>query len=73
MAEGTEPIREEIAAIRDSMSETIDQLEARVRGDVEQRVEQVRETFSWQHWVNQRPLAALGLAVAVGFWLGRRG
>ncbi len=72
MAEGTEPIRQDIAAIRGSLAATLDQIETRVRDDVEQRVDQVRQTVDWRHWVAERPLAAFGAAVAVGLWLGWR-
>lgn len=72
MAEGTEPIRQDIAAIRGSLAETLDQIETRVRDNVDERVEQVRQTVDWRHRVAERPLAAFGLAVALGFWLGRR-
>jgi ElaB/YqjD/DUF883 family membrane-anchored ribosome-binding protein len=72
MAEGTEPIRQDIAAIRGSLAETLDQIEARVRDNVDEKVEQVRQSVDWRTWIEARPLTAFGVAVAVGFWLGRR-
>jgi ElaB/YqjD/DUF883 family membrane-anchored ribosome-binding protein len=71
MAEGTEPIRQDIAAIRDSLAETLDQIEMKVRDNVDEKVEQVRQTVDWRTWVEARPLVAFGAAVALGFWLGR--
>lgn len=72
MAEEIEPIRAEIAATRDSMAETLDQIEARVRDNVDQKVAQVRESVHWRTWVEEHPLGALAAAVSLGFWLGRR-
>lgn len=72
MAEGTEPIRQDIATIRESLAETLDQIETRVRTDVDRKVARVRQSFDWRAWVEARPLVALGAAVALGFWLGRR-
>lgn len=72
MAEGTEPIRQDIASIRESMSETLDQIETRVRDNVEEKVAEVRRRADWRTWVEERPLVALGAAVALGLWLGRR-
>lgn len=72
MAEGTEPIRQDIATIRESMAETLDQIETRVRDNVDEKVAQVRQRVSWRTWVEERPLAALGVAVALGLWLGQR-
>jgi ElaB/YqjD/DUF883 family membrane-anchored ribosome-binding protein len=72
MAEGTEPIRQDIEEIRGSLAETLDQIETRVRDNVDQTVGQVRQTVDWRHWVEARPLAAFGAAMLVGLWLGRR-
>ena len=71
MTEDTEPIKQEIEATRDSLSATLDQIESRVRDDVGKKVEEVRATFDWRHWVDQRPLVAFGVAITLGFWLGR--
>lgn len=72
MAEGTEPIREEIAALRDSMSATVYQIEAQVRGAVDERVERVHRATDVGHLVSAHPWRAVGAAVALGFLIGRR-
>lgn len=49
-------IREDIAAKRDSISETVDKLG-----------ERIQETFDWREYVSNYPWVALGLAAGVGF------
>jgi ElaB/YqjD/DUF883 family membrane-anchored ribosome-binding protein len=73
MAEGTEPIRQDIEAIRDSMTDKMEQLESRVKGTVEETVDTVRRTFDVRQHVDERPWTTLGAAVAAGFVLGNLG
>jgi ElaB/YqjD/DUF883 family membrane-anchored ribosome-binding protein len=72
MAEGTEPIREEIAALRDSMSATVAQIESQVRTTLDEKVEQVHRVTDLRHLIADHPWQAMGLAVAVGYLIGRR-
>lgn len=72
MAEGTEPIRQDIATIRGSLAATLDLIEMRVRDNVDERVEQVRQSTNWRTWVERQPLVAFGAAVAFGLWRGMR-
>lgn len=51
-----EAIRQDIAAKRDSISETVDKLG-----------ERIQETFDWREYVGNYPLVALGLAAGLGF------
>jgi ElaB/YqjD/DUF883 family membrane-anchored ribosome-binding protein len=54
-----EAIRQDIAAKRDSISETVDRLG-----------ERIQETFDWREYIGKYPWVALGLAVGIGFWAG---
>lgn len=72
MAEGTEPIREEIAALRDAMSATVFQIESQVRGTLDEKVEQVHRATDLRHLVADHPWRAVGLALALGYLIGRR-
>jgi len=49
-------IRQDIAAKRDSISETVDKLG-----------ERIQETFDWREYIGRYPVAALGLAAGAGF------
>ena len=49
-------IRQDIAARRESISETVDKLE-----------ERIQETFDWRQYVASYPVVALGLAAGIGF------
>lgn len=49
-------IRQDIAAKRESISETVDKLG-----------ERIQETFDWHEYVADYPVAALGLAAGAGF------
>ncbi|NTU84301.1 MAG: hypothetical protein HGA45_33895 [Chloroflexales bacterium] len=70
MAQGTEPIRQDIDEIRGSMAETLEEIEARVRGTVDSTVGNVRQAFDLKHQVNEHPWLSLGLAVVAGYMLG---
>src|SRR6266496_6308540 len=51
-----EAIRQDIAAKRDSISETVDKLG-----------ERIQPTLDWREYVSEYPLVALGLAAGTGF------
>jgi ElaB/YqjD/DUF883 family membrane-anchored ribosome-binding protein len=53
-----EAIRQDIAAKRDSISETVDRLG-----------ERIQETFDWREYIGKYPWVALGLAAGVGFFV----
>jgi hypothetical protein len=70
MAEGTESIRQDIDAIRGSMTDTMEQIESRVKGTVDTTVENVKRTFDIKQQISDKPWAALGIAVVAGYVLG---
>lgn len=72
MAEGTEPIREEIAALRDAMSATVYRIESQVRGTLDEKVEQVHHATDLRHLVADHPWEAMGIALLLGYLIGRR-
>jgi hypothetical protein len=53
-----EEIRQDIAATRESITDTVDRLHNRVQ-----------ETFDWRTYVAEYPLAALAMAAGLGFCL----
>ena len=55
----SDEIRQNIAATRDSITETVDQLSSRVQ-----------RTFDWKTYVADYPLAATGVAAGLGIVLG---
>jgi hypothetical protein len=69
----TEPIRQDIDTIRDSMTDKMEQIESRVKGTVDDTVETVRRTFDIRQQVDERPWTALGAAVLAGYVLGSMG
>lgn len=70
MAEGTETIRQDIDAIRDSMTTTMEQIESRVKGTVDTTVENVKRTFDIKQHIADQPWMAIGVAIAAGYVLG---
>lgn len=70
MDQGTEPIKQDIAAIRDSMTDKMSEIESRVSGTVDQTVESVKRQFDIKHQVSERPWVAVGAAVLAGYALG---
>jgi ElaB/YqjD/DUF883 family membrane-anchored ribosome-binding protein len=73
MGTGTDVIRQDIDALRDSMSETIVEIEDRVKGTVDTTVEKVKRTFDLRQQVIDQPFMAIGAAVVVGFVVGSMG
>lgn len=73
MAEGTEPIRQDLDSIRDSMTDKMEQIESKVRGTVDNTVSTVKRTFDIRQQVDERPWVAMGVATAAGYVLGSVG
>src|SRR5215203_5450175 len=69
MDQGTEPIRQDINTIRDSMTDKIEQIETKIKGTVED----TRRMVDVKYQVSQRPWAALGVSLLVGYTLGSIG
>lgn len=55
----SDEIRQHIAATRESITETVDELSSRVQ-----------QTFDWKTYVTDYPLAATGIAAGVGLLVG---
>jgi hypothetical protein len=69
MDQRTEPIRQDIDSIRDSMTDKIEQIETKIKGTVED----TRRMVDIKYQVSQRPWAALGVSLLVGYTLGSMG
>src|SRR5215213_4297369 len=69
MDQRTEPIRQDIDSIRDSMTDKIGQLETKIKGTVAD----TRRMVDVKYQVSQRPWAALGVSLLVGYTLGSIG
>jgi len=69
MDQGTEPIRQDIDAIRDSMTEKVELIESKIKDTVED----TKRMVDVRYQVSQHPWAALGLSVFVGYTLGSVG
>lgn len=73
MSEETDAIRQDIASVRESITDKIEQIESKVRGTVDTKVDQFHQLFDVQHQVRERPWATLGVAALVGFAAGSMG
>jgi len=69
MDQRTEPIRQDIDSIRDSMTDKLEQIETKIKGTVED----TRRMVDIKYQVSQRPWAALGVSLLVGYTLGSIG
>jgi len=69
MDQRTEPIRQDIDSIRDSMTDKLEQIETKIKGTVED----TRRMVDVKYQVSQRPWAALGVSLLVGYTLGSIG
>jgi hypothetical protein len=69
MDQRTEPIRQDIDSIRDSMTDKLEQIETKIKGTVAD----TRRMVDLKYQVSQRPWAALGVSLLVGYTLGSIG
>src|SRR3712207_2880549 len=69
----TEPIRQDIDQIRDSMTDKMEQIEAKIKGTVEDTTETLKRGLDVKYQVGEHPWAALGAAVLAGYALGSMG
>jgi len=73
MDQRTEPIRQDIDHIRDQMTEKIAAIEDKVKGQVNDTVENVKQAFDIKQQVGDHPWAALGVSLLAGYVLGTLG
>jgi len=73
MDQGTEPIKQDIDSIRDSMTNKVEQIEAKVKDTVENTVDTVKRTFDVKQQVSEHPWTALGASLLAGYVLGSMG
>src|SRR5690349_12882221 len=73
MDQRTEPIRQDIDNIRDQMTEKIAAIEDKVKGQVNDTVENVKQAFDIKQQVGDHPWAALGVSLLAGYVLGTLG
>jgi ElaB/YqjD/DUF883 family membrane-anchored ribosome-binding protein len=73
MDQRTEPIRQDIDHIRDQMTEKIAAIEDKVKGQVNETVDNVKQAFDIKQQVGAHPWAALGVSVLAGYVLGTLG
>lgn len=69
MDQRTEPIRQDIDTIRDSMTDKMEQIESKIKGTVED----TRRMVDVKYQVSQRPWAALGASILIGYAIGSMG
>jgi len=69
MDQRTEPIRQDIDSIRDSMTDKLEQIETKIKGTVAD----TRRMVDLKYQVSQRPWAAMGVSLLVGYTLGSIG
>lgn len=69
----TEPIRQDIDAIRDSMTDKMEQIESKIKGTVEDTTSSIKRVVDVRYQVGERPWAAFGLSVLAGYALGSLG
>lgn len=73
MDKGTEPIRQDIDHIRESMTDKMEQIEAQIKGTVSDTTETLKRSLDVKYQVSEHPWAALGVAILAGYALGSMG
>jgi len=69
----TEPIRQDIDSLRDSMTDKMGQIEAKIKGTVDDTTETIKRGLDVKYQVSEHPWTALGVAVLAGYALGSMG
>jgi len=69
----TEPIRQDIDNLRDSMTDKMGQIEAKIKGTVDDTTETIKRGLDVKYQVSEHPWTALGVAVLAGYALGSMG
>jgi len=69
----TEPIRQDIDQIRESMTDKIGQIESKIKGTVDDTTETLKRGLDVKYQVSEHPWTALGVAVLAGYALGSMG
>jgi ElaB/YqjD/DUF883 family membrane-anchored ribosome-binding protein len=70
MDQRTDPLKQDIVSIRDTMTEKIGQLENQLRSAVEEPGEAVKRAVDLPSYVEEHPWAMVGTAVAIGYAVG---
>lgn len=66
----TEPIRQDIDAIRESMTDKMEQIESKIKGTVDDTTNSFRRMVDMKYQVGAHPWMALTAAVLTGYALG---
>jgi len=69
----TEPIRQDIDNLRESMTDKMGQIEAKIKGTVDDTTETLKRGLDVKYQVSEHPWTALGVAVLAGYALGSMG
>jgi len=69
----TEPIRQDIDQIRESMTDKMGQIESKIKGTVEDTTETLKRGLDVKYQVGEHPWAAMGAALLAGYALGSMG
>jgi len=69
----TEPIKQDIDTIRESMTGKMEQIESKIKGTVEDTTESLKRGLDVKYQVGEHPWAALGTALLAGYALGSMG
>ena len=56
----------------EQLRQELDRARAQITYSVSALREDVREGMDWRQWVRRYPAPALGVAFALGYWLGSR-
>lgn len=70
MDDRTEPIKQDIDALRASMTDKVEQIESRIRGTVENTTDSIKRFVDVKYQVGAHPWMALGVAMLAGYALG---
>lgn len=64
-------LQHELEAKREEIAETVDKIRTTVKSEVKGRREAIRQATDWKYYVKKKPVACVGGAMAVGFFVGK--
>jgi ElaB/YqjD/DUF883 family membrane-anchored ribosome-binding protein len=66
-----ERLQQQVEAKRDEIVNTVDEIRLTLSEEMRERKRAVKDAMDWRYYVRKQPVACLGGAAAVGFFLGK--
>lgn len=66
-----ELLQQQVEAKRDEIANTVDEIRVTLTDEMRERKQAMKEAMDWRYYVKKQPVACVGGAAAVGFFVGK--